>query len=96
MNGTVLESSDNGNSWTHLKHGNSPTQLNTLWNAMDLNDDGIILVGENGKVLWYNFNDEKFRKLDIGTDDDLTSVKISYQVVYACTRQGHMIKFNLP
>lgn len=96
MNGTVLKSSDGGVSWEHVKRGNNPLSVGVLFNAFDGNENGLVLAGENGNAFRYNVENDKWERLDIGTNDDITGIKLLEQTVYACTRQGRVISFNLP
>ena len=96
MNGKVLASKNHGDDWTHLKRGNSPTQLNTLYNAFGGNENGLVLAGENGKIMWFDIAQEKWYKLDAGTDDDITGLKMLDDVFVCSTRQGRVLKITLP
>jgi photosystem II stability/assembly factor-like uncharacterized protein len=96
INGTVLKSNDAGATWEHVKRGNNPLNVGVLFNAFDGNENGLVLAGENGNAFRYNFGTDKWERLDLNTDDDITGLKIRDQVVYGCTRQGRVIKFNLP
>lgn len=96
MNGTVLESDNYGSTWSHVKHGNNPAQLGTIWNAFDGNENGLVIAGENGKINWYDLVDEKWFKLDANIDDDITGVKMIGNKIYCSTRQGHVLRLELP
>ncbi|HZG00885.1 MAG TPA: hypothetical protein VEY71_07775 [Chitinophagales bacterium] len=91
MNGTVLESTDGGDTWEHVKRGNNPVNVKTLWNAFAADDEGLLLVGENGKCFFSNGG--KWQRLDLGTAEDFTGIAIATDAYVLTTRQGSMLRF---
>lgn len=96
MNGTVLESENDGATWSHVKRGNNPAALGTLWNAFDGNENGLVIAAANGKVNWYDFANEKWYSVDADIDEDITGLKLRDKTVYCCTRGGHVFRLQLP
>jgi len=96
LNGTVIESDNDGVSWSHVKRGNNPAKLNTIWNAFDGNANGLVIAGENGKINWYDFTDDRWFRVDANTDDDIAGVRLLDKTVLCCTSQGNVLRVVLP
>ena len=91
MNGTVLESPNNGDSWEHTKRGNSPFSIGTLCNAFAADDDGLVLCGDNGKCFFSNGG--SWRRLDLNTAEDFTGIAIAASAYVVTTREGSVLSF---
>lgn len=93
-NGLVLASKDDGNTWKTIKRGNSPFPA-SFFNAMDANESGILYAGENGKVLWYPFEKQKwFRIQDVPFD--ITSIRLQGKTALLATEDGKLVALTLP
>jgi hypothetical protein len=87
----VLGSVNEGDAWEHVKRGNSPVNVGSLWNAFAADDEGLVLCGENGKCFFSNGG--SWQRLDLGTAEDFTGIAIAADAYILTTRQGTVFRF---
>lgn len=70
-NGTIIKSSDDGNSWIKLKNGHSPLTNNKPFRTIKFKGDIGVITGDNG-LIWISRNGgQDWEDISINTDLEL-------------------------
>ena len=85
--GTILKSTDNGNSWTKK---NSDT--NVPFSGISYGSNSWVTVGDKGTILKSTDDGETWTKLDSGTDKHLTSIAYGNNTWIAVGANGAILK----
>jgi len=87
--GTVIESNDEGLSWELRKDMGTTCDL---WDISFLNSDTGALTGDKGTFLYTDDGGNSWRKVDVGTDENLRQVYFSRtKRVFLVTDQGSIL-----
>ena len=94
-NGTLIRSSNNGETWKKLKNGHSPLANNNPFRIIKFEENIGVIIGDNGLIWISKDNGNNWKDISIDSDLDLFDFDFFNSKIIVVSESGQIINLNI-